>query len=62
MPAHGAGLAGRFDTHRDEIEVILRKAHGGDAGLSMRRWRWFLLAAGLLGLRRCQRVGSVTTG
>jgi cyclopropane-fatty-acyl-phospholipid synthase len=40
----------RFDAHRDEIDAILRKVHGNDAGLWMRRWRWFLLAtAGLFG-------------
>jgi cyclopropane-fatty-acyl-phospholipid synthase len=40
----------RFDAHRDEIETIVRRVHGKDAGLWMRRWRWFLLAtAGLFG-------------
>ena len=39
-----------FDTHRDEIERVLRKVHGGETALWMRRWRWFLLAtAGLFG-------------
>jgi cyclopropane-fatty-acyl-phospholipid synthase len=40
----------RFDAHRDEIETILRKVHGNETGLWMRRWRWFLLAtSGLFG-------------
>jgi cyclopropane-fatty-acyl-phospholipid synthase len=40
----------RFDAHREVIEAILRKVHGNDTGLWMRRWRWFLLAtAGLFG-------------
>jgi len=40
----------RFDAHRDEIEAILRRLHGPDTGLWVRRWRWFLLAtAGLFG-------------
>jgi len=39
-----------FDSHRDEIERVLRKIHGGETALRMRRWRWFLLAtAGLFG-------------
>ena len=39
-----------FDSHRDEIERVLRKVHGGETALWMRRWRWFLLAtAGLFG-------------
>jgi cyclopropane-fatty-acyl-phospholipid synthase len=39
-----------FDTHRDEIERVLRKVHGGETALRMRRWRWSLLAtAGLFG-------------
>ncbi|KRQ95049.1 SAM-dependent methyltransferase [Bradyrhizobium valentinum] len=39
-----------FDTHRDEIEGVLRKVYGGETALWMRRWRWFLLAtAGLFG-------------
>ncbi|MBT1512285.1 class I SAM-dependent methyltransferase [Bradyrhizobium sp. SRL28] len=39
-----------FDSHRDEIERVLRKVHGGETALRMRRWRWFLLAtAGLFG-------------
>jgi cyclopropane-fatty-acyl-phospholipid synthase len=39
-----------FDTHRDEIETILRPVYGHDTGLWMRRWRWFFLAtAGLFG-------------
>jgi cyclopropane-fatty-acyl-phospholipid synthase len=39
-----------FDTHRYEIERVLRKVHGGETALWMRRWRWFLLAtAGLFG-------------
>jgi cyclopropane-fatty-acyl-phospholipid synthase len=41
---------GRFDSHRDEIEAILRKVYGNDTPLWMRRWRWFFLAtAGLFG-------------
>jgi len=39
-----------LDSHRDDIERVLRKVHGGEAALRMRRWRWFLLAtAGLFG-------------
>jgi cyclopropane-fatty-acyl-phospholipid synthase len=39
-----------FDSQRDEIERLLRKVHGGETALWMRRWRWFLLAtAGLFG-------------
>jgi cyclopropane-fatty-acyl-phospholipid synthase len=39
-----------FDSHRAEIEVILRGVYGADCGLWMRRWRWFFLAtAGLFG-------------
>jgi cyclopropane-fatty-acyl-phospholipid synthase len=39
-----------FDSHRGEIETILRKVYGGDTALWMRRWRWFFLAtAGLFG-------------
>ena len=39
-----------FDSHRDEIERALRKVHGGETALWMRRWRWFLLAtSGLFG-------------
>jgi cyclopropane-fatty-acyl-phospholipid synthase len=39
-----------FDSHRDEIEAILRGVHGNDTPLSMRRWRWsFLATAGLFG-------------
>jgi cyclopropane-fatty-acyl-phospholipid synthase len=39
-----------FDSHRAEIEVILRGVYGDDYGLWMRRWRWFFLAtAGLFG-------------
>jgi cyclopropane-fatty-acyl-phospholipid synthase len=41
---------GHFDSHRDEIEAILRKVYGSDTGLWMRRWRWFFLAtSGLFG-------------
>jgi len=41
---------GRFDSHRDEIEAILRKVYGNDTPLWMRRWRCFFLAtAGLFG-------------
>jgi cyclopropane-fatty-acyl-phospholipid synthase len=41
---------GNFDTHRDEIEGVLRKVYGGETALWMRRWRCFLLAtAGLFG-------------
>ena len=50
LSAHRAGLARQFRCHRDEIERVLRKVHGGDTALWMRRWRWFLLAtAGLFG-------------
>ena len=39
-----------FDTHRDEIEPVLRKVYGSNTVLWMRRWRWFFLAtAGLFG-------------
>ena len=39
-----------FDSHRDEIERVLRDVHGEETALRMRRWRWFLLAtAGLFG-------------
>jgi cyclopropane-fatty-acyl-phospholipid synthase len=39
-----------FDAGRDQIETILRGVYGEDAGLWMRRWRWFFLAtAGLFG-------------
>jgi cyclopropane-fatty-acyl-phospholipid synthase len=39
-----------FDSHRDEIESILRDVYGTGAPLCMRRWRWFFLAtAGLFG-------------
>jgi cyclopropane-fatty-acyl-phospholipid synthase len=39
-----------FETHRAEIETILRGVYGEDCGLWMRRWRWFFLAtAGLFG-------------
>jgi cyclopropane-fatty-acyl-phospholipid synthase len=41
---------GNFDSHRDEIEGILRGVYGNETGLWMRRWRWFLLAtSGLFG-------------
>jgi cyclopropane-fatty-acyl-phospholipid synthase len=40
----------RFDSHRAEIETILRDVYGEECGLWMRRWRWFFLAtAGLFG-------------
>jgi len=39
-----------FDSQRVEIERVLRKVHGDETALWMRRWRWFLLAtAGLCG-------------
>jgi cyclopropane-fatty-acyl-phospholipid synthase len=39
-----------FDAHRDDIARVLRRVHGGETALWMRRWRWFLLAiAGLFG-------------
>ena len=39
-----------FDTHRDVLEASLRKVHGEETALWMRRWRWFLLAtSGLFG-------------
>lgn len=39
-----------FDTHRGDIERVLREVHGDEAAVWMRRWRWFLLAtAGLSG-------------
>jgi cyclopropane-fatty-acyl-phospholipid synthase len=39
-----------FDSHRDEIDDVLRPVYGSDTALWMRRWRWFFLAtAGLFG-------------
>jgi cyclopropane-fatty-acyl-phospholipid synthase len=39
-----------FDSHRADIEMVLREVYGNDCGLWMRRWRWFFLAtAGLFG-------------
>ncbi|MBH5399391.1 class I SAM-dependent methyltransferase [Bradyrhizobium sp. CNPSo 4010] len=39
-----------FDAHRDSIETSLRRVHGEETALYMRRWRWFLLAtSGLFG-------------
>jgi cyclopropane-fatty-acyl-phospholipid synthase len=39
-----------FDSHRGEIEAVLRTVYGSDTALWMRRWRWFFLAtAGLFG-------------
>ena len=39
-----------FDTHREEIEPVLRKVYGSNTVFWMRRWRWFFLAsAGLFG-------------
>ncbi len=39
-----------FDSHRDEIERVLRKVRGSETALWMRRWRGFLLTtAGLFG-------------
>ena len=47
-----------FDSHRDEIERVLRKVHGGETALWMRRWRWFLPRHRRpVRLRRRQRVG-----
>jgi cyclopropane-fatty-acyl-phospholipid synthase len=41
---------GNFDSHRDEIEGILRSVYGDETGLWMRRWRRFFLAtSGLFG-------------
>jgi len=41
---------GNFDSHREEIEAVLRNVYGSDTALWMRRWRWFFLAtAGLFG-------------
>jgi cyclopropane-fatty-acyl-phospholipid synthase len=41
---------GNLDSRREEIEGILRSVYGNDAGLWMRRWRWFFLAtSGLFG-------------
>jgi cyclopropane-fatty-acyl-phospholipid synthase len=41
---------GNFDSHRAEIESILRGVYGEDTALWMRRWRWFFLAtSGLFG-------------
>ncbi|MDP1866878.1 MAG: cyclopropane-fatty-acyl-phospholipid synthase family protein [Bradyrhizobium sp.] len=39
-----------FDSHRDEIEAVLRGVYGNATPLWMRRWRWFFLAtSGLFG-------------
>lgn len=39
-----------FDAHRKAIEASLRRVHGEETALWMRRWRWFLLAtSGLFG-------------
>ena len=39
-----------FDAHRGVIDASLRRVHGEETALSMRRWRWFLLAtSGLFG-------------
>jgi cyclopropane-fatty-acyl-phospholipid synthase len=39
-----------FDRNRERIEATLRKVHGGETSLRMRRWRWFFLAtSGLFG-------------
>ena len=39
-----------FDARREEIDVLLSRAYGRDAGLWRRRWRWFLMATrGLFG-------------
>ena len=39
-----------LDSHRDEIEAVLRSVYGNDTPLWMRRWRWFFLAtSGLFG-------------
>jgi cyclopropane-fatty-acyl-phospholipid synthase len=39
-----------FDSHRDQIEAILRKVYGNETNLWMRRWRRFFLAtSGLFG-------------
>jgi len=44
------GWLGNFDSHRDEIEAVLRDVYGRDTSLWMRRWRWFFLAtSGLFG-------------
>jgi len=40
----------RFDSNHNAIKDILRGVYAKDAGLWMRRWRWFFLAtAGLFG-------------
>jgi len=39
-----------FDARREEIDVVLSRTYGRDAGLWRRRWRWFLMATrGLFG-------------
>jgi cyclopropane-fatty-acyl-phospholipid synthase len=39
-----------FDRNRERIEATLRKIHGAETALWMRRWRWFFLAtSGLFG-------------
>jgi cyclopropane-fatty-acyl-phospholipid synthase len=41
---------GNFDSHREEIEAVLRNVYANDTALWMRRWRWFFLAtSGLFG-------------
>jgi len=41
---------GNFDSHRDEIEAIVRKIYRNDTSLWMRRWRWsFLVTSGMFG-------------
>jgi len=37
-----------FDSHRDEIERVLRGVYGGETALWMRRWRWFFLATAVM--------------
>jgi cyclopropane-fatty-acyl-phospholipid synthase len=41
---------GNFDSHREEIEGIVRKVYRNDTSLWMRRWRWsFLVTSGMFG-------------
>jgi cyclopropane-fatty-acyl-phospholipid synthase len=41
---------GNLDSHREEIEAVLRTVYANDTALWMRRWRWFFLAtSGLFG-------------
>ena len=54
---------GNFDSHREEIERVLRRVHGGETALWRRRWGWFLRAvAGLFGYANGSEWVSAITG